>query len=580
MPLKKIYAPRALSLLLLLSLGGDAAAINLRAQSPQRERRAAPAAPMQTPVAQPTPQATPAASPTPQASPTPTPLPVLALPAARTLDVLQARMREVAGSPQLAAAHFAAKIVSLDTGRVVYEENAGKLLMPASNMKIYTVAAALDRLGPDFRFSTSVYAQEKPDHSGKLKGDLVIYGRGDPTFAASFYNKDYYKAVDELAARVAAAGVKRVEGDLVGDESYFTGAPLGAGWEWDDLQWYYGAEVSALTVNDNALDLFVKPGVRAGDAALVTTGPATPTVRVVAPKPNEEAADSPNFITFVNRVVTAPRGAKRELTVYRPLGQGLIEVSGMIAEGDPGYTGAVAVPRPALLFASMLRAALERQGVTFKGRTRAVDARTRERLGQPFDASRLVEIARRESAPFSEIAARTMKPSQNLYTELILRTLGRQFPPADPNLKLTSAAAGHAVVRAFLREAGVEADRLTFFDGSGLARSNLISADATVRLLTHMSRHRHAQAWLSAQPVAGVDGTLRNRMRDSPAAGNVRAKTGTLNNVSALSGYVTSAAGERFVFSLIVNHYNDDTTPRTNFLDAVAVLLASFAGRT
>jgi D-alanyl-D-alanine carboxypeptidase/D-alanyl-D-alanine-endopeptidase (penicillin-binding protein 4) len=176
---------------------------------------------------------------------------------------------------------------------------------------------------------------------------------------------------------------------------------------------------------------------------------------------------------------------------------------------------------------------------------------------QPFKSPYPVEIARRESPPFSEIAVQTLKPSQNLYTELILRTLGKQYPAADP--KLTSAEAGLSVIRTFLNEAGVNTAHLAFVDGSGLARQNLITAESTVQLLTYMSKHRHASAWRDAQPVAGVDGTLRSRMRNTAAAGNLRAKTGTLNNV---------------------NHYPDDNSPRQNYMDAIAVLLASFAAKS
>ncbi|HZH31370.1 MAG TPA: D-alanyl-D-alanine carboxypeptidase/D-alanyl-D-alanine-endopeptidase [Pyrinomonadaceae bacterium] len=636
MSLKKSPTRRLVSTLLSLAFVANSFAAVALAQEAQRERRvgqspATSAAPPIAPLPTPQPRATPAtATPTTATAAPATTTPsarsatlAAAAPPARSLEVLRANILDVLREPELAPATVGIKVVSLDTGRVLFEENASKLLVPASNMKLYTVAAALDRLGADFRFDTSVYAQELPDKKGKLRGDLVVYGRGDPTFATRFNGGDYYKPFDELAARVVAAGVRQVDGDLVGDESYFTGAPRSPGWEWDDLQWYYGADVSALTANDNALDLFIKPGAREGDAAAITTGPVSPVVRVYVPRGKEEfAGDAPHFLTFVNRVATAPRGTKRELSVHRPLGQNFIEVSGQIAVDDPGYTGSVAVARPALLFASMLRAALEKQGVSIKGRTRIVDAPLRPTIntsplpiinapaspsidaparvgvdaparpnqseplavaaataaGQPSKTPYPVEIARRASPPFAEIAAHTMKPSQNLYTELILRTLGRRFPPADP--RLTSAEAGLAVVRAFLNEAGVTTAHLALVDGSGLARQNLITAESTVQLLTYMSKHRHAHAWRDAQPVAGVDGTLRGRMRNTVAAGNLRAKTGTLNNVSGLSGYVTTAAGERLAFSIIVNHYPDDNSPRQNYMDAIAVLLASFMAKS
>lgn len=607
---------RALAVLLCSALACFASIPAPRAQSPQRDRRvptptptpqtARPtptAAPRTQPVpartaapqATPTPEQPDSPQPEPQTSPTPAPQPTpVPTPGPRSLEVLRARFAEMLTSPALAPAHFAVKVVSLDTGATLFEENAGKLLMPASNMKIYTVAAALDRLGPDFRFVTSVYSTERPDDKGRLKGDLLVYGRGDPTFATRFAGEgDYFKGVDELAEKIAAAGVKRIEGDIVGDESYFDGPPLGYGWEWDDLAWYSAAPVSALTINENVVQLFVKPGAREGAAAIVTAGPSFLGFPVVFGGAGADAGsvarDSASPLSIVNRATTSPKGAPREVSVDRPPGQEVVEVWGTIPLGDEGQTVNVTTPRPALMFAAMLRAALERRGVQTRGRAVALDARARELQRRPFNPAPLVELARRESPPFREIAAHTMKPSQNLYTELILRTLGKQSPPPPPepgrdaNRPRVSAQLGHAVVRQFLREAGVPGvERLSLVDGSGLARQNLITAEATVQLLTHMSRHRHFQVWLDAQPVAGVDGTLRGRLRGTMAAGNLRAKTGTISNVSALSGYVTTAAGERLVFSIIVNHYTEapGLPPRTNFLDGIASLLASFSGRS
>jgi D-alanyl-D-alanine carboxypeptidase/D-alanyl-D-alanine-endopeptidase (penicillin-binding protein 4) len=591
MPLKKTFAARLLSTLLLCAFVLNPSTPCALAQEAQRNRRVNPPPATSAPRATPQQTPTPLAAPPPQATPTPQPTPQAtpALPAPRTVEVLRARIQEVLSQPALAPAIFGIKVVSLDTGRVLFEENAGKLLMPASNMKLYTVAAALDRLGPDFRFQTSAYTQEPPDQKGKLRGDLIIYGRGDPTFATRFNgtgSTDYFKGIDDLAAHIVAAGVRRVDGDIVGDESYFTGPARPPGWEWDDLQWYYGADVSALTVNDNSLDLSVKPGAKVGDACVVTTGPNL--ARIVnmgallsgsAPVPPSFAARGDSYnapLTLINSATTTARASKRELVVDRPLGQHGLVVSGSLPLDDPGFTASISVPRPAYAFVTMLRSALERRGVTVRGKTSVVDAEMRR--AAPFELTKLVELAKRESPPFSEIAAHTLKPSQNLYTELILRTLGRQFP--QPDARLTSAQAGISVVRAFLNEAGVSNSHLALIDGSGLARQNLITAESTVQLLTYMSRHRYAQVYRDAQPVAGVDGTLRRRMRNTAAAGNLRAKTGTLSNVSGLSGYVTSAVGERLAFSMLVNHYPDDQPPRQNYMDAIAILLASFTGKS
>jgi D-alanyl-D-alanine carboxypeptidase/D-alanyl-D-alanine-endopeptidase (penicillin-binding protein 4) len=505
---------------------------------------------------------TPTPTPTPATTPTPAPVAAQTQAAPQTLEELRARIREILSRPEFAASRLSLKVASLDTGRVVFEQDAGKWMQPASNLKLYTVAAALDRLTPDYRFITSVYAPARPDATGTVRGDLVVYGRGDPTFATRFNpegNPDYFRAIDELAANIAGAGVRRVEGDLVGDESYFTGGALAPGWEWDDLQWWYGAEVSALSVNDNSIDLTVKPGASVGSPARITVGPATP------------------LVTIVDRTTTTERGTMRELSVNRPLGQNTIEIRGRLPLDDRGYTASLAVSRPALLFVSMLRTSLERRGVVFTGQTRTVDAQARADAQQPLQVSSLVEIATRRSPPLSVIAAQTLKPSQNLYAELILRALGKASA-ADP--KQTSEEAGKAAVGKFLTQAGIDPSGLVMLDGSGLSRADLVTADTTVGLLTYMNRHRFSTTFREALPVAGLDGTLRNRMKGTPAQGNVRAKTGTLGTATSLSGYVLSAVGERLVFSLMINNPPRDADPRNGFTDAIAVLLASFNGRS
>ncbi len=523
---------------------------------PQRERR----------VAEPT--ATPA--PSPAVTPAPArPIAPVANPL-RTLAELQSRIAEIVRQPALEPGIFAVKIVSLDTGNVIFEQYANKFVRPASNMKLYTVAAALDRLTPDYHFITSVYAKEKAD-KGTIKGDLIIYGRGDPSIAARFSNGDYFKGINDLAERIVAAGVKRVKGDLVGDESYFNGAPLGSGWEWEDLQWAYGAQVSALTVNDNAIDLTVRPGEKVGAPVVITTGPP-----------------ATSFMTIANHATTSPRGSKSDLQLYRGLGANTLEISGNVPLGDNGFTGSVAIPDPALAFVTMLRDALTKRGVKIDGRVRTVNARSGGSItpdlllalvALPNNLQRPgpVEIASLQSPAFSLIAANTLKPSQNLYTEIILRTLGTT---TSTNPNQTNEDAGLIVVREFLRQAAARESDLALNDGSGLSRNDMITANATVQLLTFMSKHKYYAQFRDALPIAGVDGTLRTRMRGTPAEGNLRAKTGSLSSVASLSGYVTTAAGEHLVFSMMLNNYPDAGALRRDSIDAIGILLASFAGKS
>ena len=481
-------------------------------------------------------------------------------PAPKTVAELQTRISQILAKPELASATIGVKATSLDTGRVLFEANAEKLLRPASNMKIYTVATALDRLTPDYHFATSVYAPARPDAAGIIRGDLRIYGRGDPSIAARFNNGDYFKTIDDLAARIVAAGVKRVEGDLVGDESYFVGAKYGAGWEWEDLTWYYGAEVTPLTANDNALDLFIKPGTAVGQAAVITTGPPDP------------------LLTIVNRVTTSAKGVRRDISIHRALNDNTITITGTIPLDDRGYTGGIGISHPALLFVYLLRNSLATKGVVITGKSRVTGENPFPSALSASPAVAQEEIATLQSPPFGVIAAQTLKPSQNLYTELILRTLGKlpPVPSATPIPNATSEELGLEAVKAFLKTAGIRPESLVLDDGSGLSRNDMITADASVQLLTFMSKHRFADVFRDALPIAGVDGTLRNRFKGTLAENNLRAKTGSLSSAASLAGYVTTAGGEKLAFSIMVNNYSRDVDPRAACIDPIALLLASF----
>ena len=494
------------------------------------------------------------------ATPTPTPTvsPTPPMQTAQTIFDLQAKIRQTLARPELRRGNIGVKIAALDTGKVVFEDNAEKYLMPASNMKSFTVAAALEKLSPNFRFITSVFANSMPDVSGTIKGDLTIYGRGDVSISTAFYDGDYYKGLDNLADKIAAAGVKKIEGNLVGDESYFSGSAIPSGWEWDDLQWYYGAEVSALPLNDNALDLSVKPASN-GAPCVVSLLPFNPIVRIV------------------NTCTTTTKDAAKTLTIYKKLDQNILEISGTLPVGDKGFADSVAVSHPAELFVALLKQRLAQKGIIVAGQTRVVG--TKEKAFSTISSTVApVQIAQFESSPFPLIAAKTLKPSQNLYTETILRTLGEQLGDKS-NPKLTSAERGIAVVRTFLNEIGVAPDGLIQYDGSGLSRHNLVTPAALVKVYSYMAKQsRYSAAWLDALPIGGVDGTLKSRFKGARTNGNIRAKTGTIDQVSALSGYVTTAAGEKFVFSIIVNGVADGKL-RVAVIDEIVGNLANFNGK-
>jgi len=477
----------------------------------------------------------------------------------KTLAELQQQLSTHLAQHKFDAALWGVKVVSLDSGKVIFEQNSQKLFSPASNSKLYTVALALERLGADYRIKTSLYASAKPS-AGVLQGDLIVFGRGDPTINARLHNNDIYAALEPLVAALTNAGVQRIMGDLIGDDSYFHGPPYGSGWAWDDTESYYGAEISALTINDNSLQVSVKPGSKVGDSCALTISPPT------------------SYISFSNRTETATNGARRTISFFRPLEQNVIYVSGKMPLEIPTYSDDVTVHNPPGLFISFFKEALGRHGIKVEGKLRTVN--WLERQVEPIRIEKLVELGSVESLSMGEIAREVMKPSQNLYTDLLLAHVGEQHRTEQTAPNETSEELGIRELNKFLTEAAVKKGDVLFEEGSGLSRNNLTTPNATIALLQYMSRHKSAEVYLNALPIAGVDGTLRGRMKGTAAAGNVRAKTGTLRWANSLSGHVTTAAGERLLFSIMLNRYHnsDPTHTARADVDAIAVMLAEFNG--
>ena len=345
-------------------------------------------------------------------------------------------------------------------------------------------------------------------------------------------------------------------GDLVGDESFFHGPPYGSAWTWDDLNSYYGAETSALTHEDNVVDLVFKPAAALGQPVTFALKPAT------------------EFLQFINRTTTVTNGGKRSIELYRPPAQSTVYLHGSLPLGDKSWTDAMPVPRPATWFLTQLRAALAARGITVAGTLRTRDWLAAE--ATPVDYAKQVEIAFTESRPVSELVMQMMKPSQNLYAQLLLLQVGARTLKAGQ----TTEDAGLTEMSKFLAEAGVKRGSALLEEGSGLSRGCLLMPEATVQLLRHMDKHPAAVVYRAALPIAGVDGSLKSRFAGTAAAHNVLAKTGSLRYVSSLSGHVTTAAKERLVFSFMLNAYTGTTVSGREVIDELAVLLANFNGRS
>ena len=486
-------------------------------------------------------------------------LPLDALKPAASIAELRAQLEAHVTHPRFKSAAWGVKVASLETGKILFEHHPDRLLSPASNSKLYAGALALDRLGGDYRIVTPILATAAPDASGTLRGDLIISGRGDPSWRSQATKRaDHWKIFDRFIAVLTKAGVRKIAGDIVADATFFRGPPNGAGWTADDLNDYYGAEISAVTLEDNYVELRIAPSATVGQPCELTW------------------LQAGAALTLNNRTTTVAAGGARTLVVRRIFGESVVHVFGQMALGGAPYVEDVTVPRPASWFAEALKLALVRAGVAVEGGSRSV--RWPDATVVTDSCVKLGEVA---SEPMRKLVSDFMKPSQNLETDLIFGHIGELArTPTTPEWR-TSEQLGVAALRDFLRQHALLPDDVRFEEGSGLSRNNLTTANATLALLKFMSTHAEANAFVDSLPIAGVDGTLRRRMKGTAAEKNLRAKTGTLRWANGLSGYVTTAAGERLVVSIMLNR-NVVPAGRSSRddVDAIPVMLAKLSARS
>jgi D-alanyl-D-alanine carboxypeptidase/D-alanyl-D-alanine-endopeptidase (penicillin-binding protein 4) len=453
----------------------------------------------------------------------------------------------------LVQARWGVFVMSMNDGRVLYSRNGDELFTPASNMKIYTTAAALDLLGAEYRWRTSVYANKQPDANGVIEGDVTLYGRGAPDLDS--YRKDGLSA---LAVQLYEHGVRRVRGNVIGDESYFRGEMYGPGWQWNDVQWYFGAGPSALTIDANAIELTIAPASKLGNAATVKLQRET------------------SYFHVTNNTTTSERAAPATIGINRGLSDNEIRVWGEFPTGGRSFTAYLSVYNPARWAATLFKEALLAQGITVDGEPQSRDFRAAG--GEKFDPQKAFEIAFAESGTLGEIVRVTNKESNNLYAELILRTLGKErgslVPDPDPrkNSERGDDVAGVAVVRSWLDSNGIPTNGLAIRDGSGLSRLDLVTPEATARLLVAITRTSSAGVFHDSLPIAGRDGTLKPRLLRE--AGKVFAKTGSLTYDHSLSGFATTQSNEVLAFSIFCNDATGHSDP-VRLIDEIARLVVA-----
>ena len=467
------------------------------------------------------------------------------------------RINQLIDESGFASARWGISVISLSDGATLYSRNADRLFTPASNMKIYTTAVALDLLGADYRWRTSVYAGKPPDTSGAVQGDLILYGRGAPDLVSHNRNNNQ-ASLDQLAEDLYSRGVRRVQGNIVGDESYFRGNSLGDGWQWNDMQWYFGAEASALSIDGNEIDVNVVPSSSAKEP---------PTVR---------SSDGGAYVTLQNRMVAGKPSMRPTIGMNRGLSDNNITVWGELPPGSKGFGARLSVYNPALWTAHLFLDALKKRGISIDGQAQARDSRVAP--SQRFNPTQAVELASATSKPLSEIARITNKESNNLFAELILRTLGRERramleTPEPPGRELGDDEAGAALVRLWLARAGVSTTGLAIHDGSGLSRLNLVTPESTARLLIAVSKTASSEVFKHSLPISGKDGTLAGRLKSVNE--RVIAKTGSLTYDNSLSGFATSPEGKVFAFSIVCNDHTQRGSS-IRLIDDITALIADF----
>ena len=428
---------------------------------------------------------------------------------------------------EFANARWGVIAINLKDGRVACEREARKLFNPASIQKLLTSIVALDKLGADFHFQTKVLLN-KAIENGILDGDLTVYGQGAPDF-----NEE---SLEKLIEQLRIKGLKKIKGNIIGDESFFKGDNLGDGWTWNDVQWYYGAEASALSINQNQGSVNVQIG---------KARPSTDYVQIsgaIKPIADIEAA-----------------GLKRGLADNQ------VYVWGNANE----LNARISINNPALWAAKIFKEALEKKGISVEGEAKSADWKSENN-------SNTVEFARIESQSLGEIVRRMNKDSVNLYAELILRTLGKEFGESAPNENPRMQAlrgddsAGASVVKKWLTENNVATDEIKIHDGSGLSRLNFVTPEAFGRALIYASQSKFADAFKDSLPIAGTDGTLRGRLGN--IRGKVLAKTGSITYVNALAGYAKNSGDETFAFVIICNN-ETRKADSSNLIDSIATIL-------
>ncbi|NWF88614.1 MAG: D-alanyl-D-alanine carboxypeptidase/D-alanyl-D-alanine-endopeptidase [Ignavibacteriaceae bacterium] len=462
-----------------------------------------------------------------------------------TLNDFGKQMDDIFNDPNFSNAHWGVVIQSLETGEYFYKRNENKLFMPASNLKLFTSSAGLVLLGDDYRFTTNIYKRGKMDGS-TLIGDIVVQGMGDPAISGRYHENDVLKIFSNWADSLLELGIDEITGNIIGDDNAFDEKGLGEGWEWDYESYWYAAQSSAISFNDNCIEITIAPDIKNGGVK-IDVNPDT------------------KYAVLVNKVSLVNDDSTTSIDIYRERGTNIITVFGTIRKSDTQKKIFATVNNPTQYSMVVLKEVLESKGIVVGGFSIDIDD-----LSAPIENDELTFLFSHKSPELKEIIKIINKNSQNFFAEQLMKTIGLE------KKGFGSIENGLEACNAIFQEMGINPDNMIILDGSGLSRSNLVTPKQIVSLLNFMYQHKYYLPFYNSLPIAGVDGTLANRMKGSKAENNVRAKTGFIGGVRSLSGYVNTGDNEPIVFSMIVNNFTVPLKLAENIQDLVCIRLANF----
>jgi D-alanyl-D-alanine carboxypeptidase/D-alanyl-D-alanine-endopeptidase (penicillin-binding protein 4) len=437
------------------------------------------------------------------------------------------------------------KILYPNSGEIIYERNAEKMFMPASNMKLYTTAAALCLLGPQYRYATDFVATGEIQ-DGVLKGDLIIRGSGDPTWSWRFYDNNYDSVMVRFTDSLLSKGIRAIEGNVIGDDNIFDDELLGNGWMWDDEPYYFSAQISGLSYNENYIDFKLIPdSLNPGAPVIIESFPRT------------------TYLNLRNDLLTVSSDTATTWDYGREWrsNQGWFEGDYPLYNGD--RKRAITIHNPTLFTTHVLKERLEESGIKVSGNPLDSDD-----LTDSIDYKATNHLFTYYSHPLSEIVHKVNKPSQNFIAEALQRTLGARYGREG------SSSEGITTQMALFDSLGMTTENLQLRDGSGLSRYNLVSPNTTASLLQMMWDHPYRTYFMASLPLSGASGTIDKRMSGMTGEFNVRAKTGSVSYVRSLSGYTWTQSGEPIIFAIMVNHYTIPTYIVNRIQDKIASILS------